>query len=45
MWAQILWTDKASFTTGGFGKVYITQQPEEKYLSSYYFSKFRSYSA
>ena len=24
MWAQILWIDKVSFTTGGFGKVYIT---------------------
>ena len=24
MWARILWTDEVSFTTGGFGKVYIT---------------------
>ena len=24
IWARVLWTDKASFATGGFGKVYIT---------------------
>ena len=45
MWARVLWTDEASFATGGFGKVYVTRRPEEKYLDSCCFPKFRGYSS
>lgn len=45
MWARVIWTDEASFSTGGFGQVYVTRRPEEKYLDACCFPKFRGYSS
>jgi|SRR5579862_1506024 len=44
-WAQVVWTDECSFSTEGFGKVYVTRQPEEKYNESCCAPKFRTYSS
>jgi len=35
LWARVVWTDECSFSTGGFGKVYVTRRPEEKYTDSW----------
>ena len=45
MWECVVWTDEASFSTGGFGKVYVTRRAEEKYDNSCLVPKFRGYSA
>ncbi len=45
MWKRVLWTDEASFTTGGFGVVYVTRQPGEEYELSCLTPKFRGYSS
>lgn len=44
-WKRVLWTDEASFTTGGFGVIYVTRRPEEKYEPSCLLPKFRGYSS
>jgi hypothetical protein len=44
-WVQVVWTDKCSFSTEGFGKVYVTRQLDEKYDESYYTPKFKTYSS
>jgi DDE superfamily endonuclease len=44
-WAQVVWTDECSVSTEGFGKVYVTRRPEEKYDESYCAPKFRTYSS
>jgi len=33
-WARVVWTDECSFSTEGFGRVYVTRRPEEKYHES-----------
>ena len=43
-WAQVVWTDESSFSTGGFGKVYVTRRPEEKYADFCCTPKFKTYS-
>ena len=45
MWKRVLWTDEASFTTGGFGIVYITRQVDEAYEASCLVPKFRGFSS
>jgi hypothetical protein len=45
IWKRVVWTDESSFTTGGFGKVYVTRQVEEKYLDECLVPKFRGYSS
>jgi hypothetical protein len=45
MWKRVLWTDEASFTTGGFGVVYVTRRPGEEYDLSCLTPKFRGYSS
>ena len=45
LWARVVWTDECSFSTEGFGKVYVTRRPEEKYADSCCSPKFRSYSS
>jgi hypothetical protein len=30
VWKCVIWTDETSFSTGGFGKVYVTRQVEVK---------------
>lgn len=44
-WARVVWTDECSFSTQGFGKVYVTRRPEEKYDDSCCAPKFRTYSS
>ena len=44
-WATVIWTDKCSFSTEGFGKAYITRWAEEKYDDSCCPPKFRTYSS
>ena len=44
MWARVIWTDECSISIRDFGKIYVTQRPEKKYLDAYYFLKFREYS-
>jgi Transposase len=44
-WATVVWTDECSFSTEGFGKVYVTRRPEEKYDDSCCAPKFRTYSS
>lgn len=44
-WACVVWTDKCSLSTEGFGKVYVTRRPEEKYNDSCCSPKFRDYSS
>jgi transposase len=45
MWKSVLWTDEASFTTGGFGVVYVTRLVDEAYEVSCLVPKFRGYSS
>lgn len=45
MWNQVDWTDEASISTGGFGKIYVTRTSEETYLPSCLIPKFRGYSS
>ena len=45
MWKRVCWTDAASFTTGAFGKIYVTRKAEEKYHPSCLVPKFSGYSA
>jgi hypothetical protein len=44
-WARVIWTDECTFSTGGFGRVYVTRRPEEKYEQSCCVPKLRSYSS
>ena len=44
-WACVVWTDECSLSTEGFGKVYVTRRPEEKYDDSCCSPKFRDYSS
>jgi hypothetical protein len=44
-WARVVWTDESSFSTEGFGRVYVTRRLEEKYEQSCCVLKFRSYSS
>jgi transposase len=44
-WCCVVWTDEASFTTGGFGVVYVTRQAGEKYKPSCLVPKFRGFSS
>jgi Transposase len=44
-WATVVWTDECSFSTEGFGKVYVTRRPEEKYDDSCCAPKFKTYSS
>ena len=44
-WSRMLWTDECPVACGGFGQVYVTRQPEEKYLPACCIPKFRGYSA
>jgi transposase len=44
-WARVIWTDECSFSTEGFGRVYVTRRPEEKYEQACCVPKFRSYSS
>ena len=43
LWAAVVWTDECSFSTGGFGRVYVTRRPKEKYDNSCCSPKFRAY--
>jgi transposase len=45
MWKRVLWTDEASFTTGGFGVVYVTRKVDEAYDLPCLVPKFRGYSS
>jgi hypothetical protein len=45
MWKRVVWTEECSFSTGGFGKVYVTRQIEEKFLDECLVVKFRGYSS
>jgi transposase len=44
-WNRVLWTDEASFTTGGFGVIYVTRLVDEKYDPSCLVPKFRGFSS
>jgi hypothetical protein len=44
-WARVVWTDECSFSTEGFGRVYVTRRPEEKYHESCCVPKLRTYSS
>jgi hypothetical protein len=33
-WAQVVWTEECTFSTEGFGSVYVTRRPEEKHDAS-----------
>jgi hypothetical protein len=44
-WSRVVWTDECSFSTEGFGRVYVTRRPEEKYDQSCCVPKFRTYSS
>lgn len=44
-WAQVVWTDECTLTTEGFGRVYVTRQPGEKYDASCCIPKLRTYSS
>jgi hypothetical protein len=44
-WARIIWTNKCSFLTEGFGRVYVTRRPDKKYNQSCCLPKFRTYSS
>jgi transposase len=45
MWKRVSWTDAASFTTGVFGKIYVTRTAEEKYHPQCLIPKFAGFSA
>jgi hypothetical protein len=45
MWQKVAWTDECSFTTGAFGKIYVTRRADEKYDSGCLVPKFRGYSS
>jgi hypothetical protein len=45
MWKRVDWTDAALFTTGAFGKVYVTQTAEENFAPDYLVSKFAGFSS
>jgi hypothetical protein len=40
---EVSWTNTASFTTGVFGKIYVSQTAEKKYVSEYLVPKFAGY--
>jgi transposase len=44
-WSRVIWTDECSIKCGYHGQVYVTRQPEEKYLPACCIPKFRGYSA
>lgn len=44
-WASVVWTDECSFSTKGFGRVYVTRRPGEKYHQSCCVPKLRTYSS
>jgi hypothetical protein len=44
MWVRVVWTDECCFDWG-FGKVYVTRRPKEKYLDASCFPMFRGYSS
>lgn len=44
-WARVVWTDECTFSTEGFGRVYVTRRPEEKYDASCCVPKLRTYSS
>lgn len=44
-WAHVVWTDECTFTTEGFGRVYVTRWPGEKYDASCCIPKLRTYSS
>ena len=45
MWKRVAWTDAASFTTGVFGKIFVTRTAEEKYNHDCLVPKFAGYSS
>jgi Transposase and inactivated derivatives len=45
MWKRVDWTDAASFTTGAFGKIYVTRTVEEKFAPTCLVPKFAGYSS
>lgn len=41
-WAQVVWTDESIFSTEGFGRIYVTRRPDEKYVQSCCIPKLRA---
>jgi transposase len=41
-WAQVLWSDEATFETGKRGRVYVTRRPDEKRCNTCIKSVYRS---
>lgn len=44
-WNRVVWTDESSFSTAGFGRVYVTRRPGEKYDQSCLVPKLRTHAS